>query len=571
MYILGLATMGEAAVALINDGEIVFAAEEERYSRKKHHIGFPAQALDDALRRAGIRFEDIDHVAHYWQPWILTHRVAHTLSVATRGLDLFLARAKRGQKQVRGHYLPMFTLPHTLRKKYGGRFKFHYVEHHLAHAASVFLTSPFTESAVFSYDGTGESTTTFFAHGRGEKISVLDRVKLPHSIGQFYSAFTNFLGFDMFAGDEYKVMGMAGWGTPRFYDYLSKNVLQPKADGTFRLDVTFLDHHLAKHRRYSDKAVAVLGPPRNPGEPFTQRHFDIAASVQKAMEETVFHMLRHLARRTGSKNLCLAGGCALNSLLNGKIQDRTPFENLYFHPAAMDAGGALGAALQVYHQVSGRPRQTVLDHSYLGPDYTVAECRQAAAAAGLDIEELALKDVPRRGAALLAEGHILGWFMGRLEWGPRALGHRSFLADPRKAEMKEIINDKIKLREPFRPFAPSMLQEASKRYFGREIDAPFMIQVFAVQEARRAEIPAVVHVDGTARPQMVKQAVNPRYWQLIKEFENITGVPVILNTSFNVQEPIVNTPKDAVQTFLNTRVEHLFLENLLVTKPQSDA
>ena len=559
--------MGESAAALIKDGEIVFAAEEERYTRKKHHIGFPENAMADGLLREGITMEQIDHVAHYWQPWILGHRVLHTLGIALRGLDLFWARAKRGGKQVRGSYLPMFTLPHRLKSLHGGNFRFHFVEHHIAHAASVFFTSPFEESAIFSYDGTGEATTTLFGQGRGEVISVLKRIKLPHSIGQFYSAFTNFLGFDMFAGDEYKVMGMAGWGEPRFYDYLAENVLMKTDDGGFCLDVTFMDHHLAKHRRYSRKAVDVLGPPRDPGEPFEDIHFDIAASVQKTMEETVFHMLRRLSVMTGSKNLCLAGGCALNSALNGKIREHTPFENLYFHPAAMDAGGALGAALEVWHKVSGRPREVVLDHAYLGSDYSVEECRSAALEAGLEVDELPMDEVPRRAAALLAEGEVLAWFMGRLEWGPRALGHRSFLADPRRAEMKEVINDKIKQREPFRPFAPSMLEEASVRYFGRSIDAPFMIQVFSVLPERRGEIPAVVHVDGTARPQMVKRTTNPRYWQLIKEFENITGIPVVLNTSFNVQEPIVNTPKDAVNTFLRTDLDHMFMENLLITRP----
>lgn len=560
--------MGESAAALIKDGEIFFAAEEERYSRCKHHIGFPENAVADGLRRASITMEGIDHVAHYWKPWILGHRVFHTASVAARGADLFFARAARGGQQVRGYYLPMFTLPGRIRKQYGGKFKFHFIEHHVAHAASVFLTSPFQEAAVFTYDGTGESTTTFFAHGRGEKISALKRIKLPHSIGQFYSAFTNFLGFDMFAGDEYKVMGMAGWGKPRYYNYLARNVLKKTDDGGFRLDVTFLDHHLAKHRRYGKSAQDLLGLPRHPGEPFEERHFDIAASVQKAVEEVVFHMLRRLAAMTGTRNLCLAGGCALNSLLNGKIRDRTPFENLYFHPAAMDAGGALGAALHVWHETCGGTRGPVLDHAFLGPDYTAAECRSAALGAGLNVEELSLEQVPRRAGALLAAGEVLGWFRGRLEWGPRALGNRSFLADPRKEEMKETINRKIKLREPFRPFAPSMLDEASERYFGRRIDAPFMIEVFSVLPDRREEIPAVVHVDGTARPQIVKKKSNPVYWSLIKEFENLTGVPVVLNTSFNVQEPIVNTPEDAVKTFLRTELDYLFMENLLITKPE---
>lgn len=568
MYILGLTTMGESAAALLRDGEIVFAAEEERYSRVKHHIGFPYAALADCLAREGITMAEIDGISHYWQPWILGHRVLHTLGVAARGLNLFAARARRGARQVRGHYLPMFYMPLKIRRELGpGRFKFHYVEHHLAHSASVFFTSPFEESAIFSYDGTGESTTTLFARGRGKGMEVLKRIKLPHSIGQFYSAATNFLGFDMFAGDEYKVMGMAGWGEPRFFDYLERNVLRKTSDGGFELDITFMDHHLAKHRIYSQRATEALGPAREPDGEVTQRHFDVAASVQKVMESTVFHMLRHLSRATGSRNLCLAGGCALNSLLNGKIEANTPFENLYFHPAAMDAGGALGSALHTWHCRMGKPRGSSLRHAYLGPDYTVDRCRQAALAQGLQVEELSEEEVPVRAARLLSEGEILAWFMGRLEWGPRALGHRSFLADPRREEMKELINDKIKHREPFRPFAPSMLAEASERYFGKPVDAPFMITVYEVLPERRSEIPAVVHVDGTARPQTVERDVNPRYWQLIKEFEKLTSVPVILNTSFNVQEPIVNTPEDAVKTFLGTDLDYLFMERLLIRRP----
>ncbi len=569
MYLLGLTTMGESAAAFLSDGRVLFAAEEERYSRVKHHIGFPHRALADGLARLGLKLEDIDHVCHYWQPWILGHRVGHTLGVAARGLDLFKARAKRGAQQVRGHYLPMFLYPVTLRKAAPkARFRFHYVEHHLAHAASAFFTSPFETAAILSYDGTGESTTTLLALGRGTRIEVLKRIKLPHSIGQFYSAATNFLGFDMFAGDEYKVMGMAGWGEPRFAEYLLQNVLVPTPDGGFRLDITFLDHHLAKHRIYPQRAIEVFGPPRRPGDPFEQRHYDVAASVQKAVEEVTFHMLRHLARRTGVRRLCVTGGVALNSLLNGKIQERTPFDELWFHPAANDAGASLGAALYVWHAKLGRPREAVLDHAFLGPDYPVERCRRAALGAGLQVEELPEEQVPLRAAQLLAQGEIVAWFRGKMEWGPRALGHRSFLADPRRAEIKDLINEKIKLREPFRPFAPSLLEEAAPRYFGRPVRAPFMIQVFPVVPERRDEIPAVVHVDGTARPQTVRRDTEPAYWRLIHEFEKLTGVPVVLNTSFNVQEPIVNTPEDAVATFKKTGVAHLFLENLHVTKPQ---
>ena len=567
MYIVGLTTMGESAAAILRDGEIVACAEEERFSRQKHHIGFPYRALAYCLREAGITIGDVDHIAHYWQPWILAHRVGHTLGVALTGIDLFRARAARGARQVRGSYLPMFYMPFKVRKELGrGRFRFHYVEHHLSHAASAFHVSPFEEAAVLTFDGAGESTTVLFAHGRGRDLKVLGRIKLPHSLGQFYSAATNFLGFDMFAGDEYKVMGMAGWGQPTHYDALAREVVVKDAPGSFKLDITFLDHHLAKHHRYGERALRLFGPPRQPEEEVTQRHFDIAASVQKVFEETLFHLLRWLHEQTGSRSLCLAGGCALNSLANGKIVENTPFERVFIQPAAHDAGGALGSALYVRHVLLGAPRSTTLQHAYYGPGFTEGECRAAAEARGLVVTRLDDESLPRRVARILAEGGIVGWFQGRMEWGPRALGSRSFLADPRRADMKETINRKIKLREPFRPFAPSILAEASERYFGRRHEAPFMVTVFPVLPERRREIPAVVHVDGTARPQLVERDVNPRYWRLIKEFENLTGVPVVLNTSFNVQEPIVCTPSDAVDTFLKTDVDYLVMENLLLAR-----
>ncbi|HYK90616.1 MAG TPA: carbamoyltransferase C-terminal domain-containing protein [Acidobacteriota bacterium] len=568
MYILGLTTMGESAAALLRDGEIVACAEEERFSRQKHHIGFPYHATAYCLSEAGIGIAEVNHVAHYWQPWILRHRVTHTLGILARGYDLFKARVQRGSKQVRGHYLPMFYMPWQVRRDLGrSDFRFHYVEHHVSHAASSFFCSPFDESAILSFDGAGEEATVLFAHGQGSGIKILRRIRLPHSLGQFYSAVTNFLGFDMFAGDEYKVMGMAGWGEPTTSAFLEREVLVRDAPGSFRLDIAFLDHHLAKHRRYSERAIRLWGEARRPDEEVTQRQYDVAASVQKAFEDTLFHLLDWLFHQTNSPNLCIAGGCALNSLANGKITSRTPFEHLYVQPAAHDAGGALGSALFVYHGRLGGPRKSVMRHAYWGPSFDESCCRKAAERARLNPQWLRDQDLFARAAGLIAEGKIIAWFRGRMEWGPRALGNRSFLADPRRSDMKEVINRKIKLREPFRPFAPSILAEASERYFGRTLEAPFMITVFPLLASRREEIPAVVHVDGTARPQLVEREVNPGYWSLIRAFAERTGVPVLLNTSFNVQEPIVCTPEDAVRTFLATEVDYLVMGNLLMPRP----
>jgi carbamoyltransferase len=568
MYVLGLTTMGESAAALLRDDEIVACAEEERFSRQKHHIGFPEQSVRYCLREAGIGIDAIDHVTHYWKPWVLGHRVSHTLGLAFKSLRLFEARARRGASQVRGHYLPMFYMPQKVRRMFGGgRFRFHYVDHHVSHAASAFYTSPFDEAAVLTVDGAGEDTTVLFAHGRGRRLEVLRRIKLPHSLGQFYSAVTNFLGFDMFAGDEYKVMGMAGFGEPTFYETLAREVLMRDAPGSFALDVTFLDHHLAKHHLYGERARKLLGAPRQSGEDVVQRHYDVAASVQKAFEETLFHMLRWLHEQTGSANLCMAGGCALNSLANGKAAANTPFERLFVQPASHDAGGALGSALYLRHGILELPRRApAMRHAYYGPGFDEAACRAALHAAGVPHVRFEEPELLKHVAASLARGQMIAWFQGRMEWGPRALGNRSFLADPRTLDVRETLNRKIKLREPFRPFAPSMLAEASQRYFGRHLEAPFMTTVFPVLAARRQEIPAVVHVDGTARPQLVEREANPRYWGLIREFEAITGVPVLLNTSFNVQEPIVCTPEDAVRTFLATEVDHLVLGNLVASR-----
>ena len=568
MYVLGLTTMGESAAALFWNGEIVHAAEEERFSRTKHHIGFPYEAAKSCLQSAGIALAEVDHVAHYWRTWMLGHRIGHTIPILLKSPRLFRARAKRGAQQVGGHYRKMFQLKNTLSEAFGEHdATIHYVEHHIGHAASAFYASPFDKAAILTLDGTGESTTTMASVGEGNRIRVLNRVKLPHSLGQFYSAATNFLGFDMFQGDEYKVMGMAAYGEPEYYDFLRENVLLANGGGSFKLDITYLDHHLAKHHEYPEKITSVFGAPRRPDDEITERHYNVAASVQKVLEETVLHMLVDLHRRTGEKRLCLAGGVALNSVMNGRILRESPFEELFIQPAAHDAGGALGSALYVLHHKLGEPRRFAMQDAYLGPGFSSERCLASARARKLEHEEIPREELPKKAARALAEGKILAWFQGRMEWGPRALGHRSFLADPRNPKMKEILNVRIKLREPFRPFAPSMLEEAAPRYFGEAVSSPYMLVVLPVTASMRDEIPAVVHVDGTARPQTVSRETEPLYWELIHEFERASGVPVVLNTSFNIQEPIVCTPEEAVNTFLRSSVDALVMENVWVPHP----
>lgn len=567
MYILGLTTLGDAAATLIRDGELIAAAEEERFSRIKHHSGFPYQTLQFCLEHAGIRLADVEHVGLYWKPWVLRHKAIQALKSAAISRAMFQARVERGVRQVGGSYLGMLRLPRLLREKYGpSRFRFHYLDHHLCHAASAFYVSPFESAAILTMGGTGEDTTTLFARGEGIDIRPLRRIKLPHSLGQFYSTVTNFLGFDMFAGDEWKVMGLAAYGEPEYYDFFSRRVLSLNGRGDYRLNIRVLDHHLAKRYQFSEEAVAVLGPPRKPDEPIETRHQNIAASAQKVLEDVVLGLLAVLHEETGEENLCLAGGVAFNSVMNGRIMRETPFRRFFVQPAAGDAGCSLGAAYLIYHGHLRHPRKFVMEHAYWGPAFDSARCAAALRAANLPFETLPDPELLPRVAKLLADGAIVGWFQGRMEFGPRALGNRSFLADPRRPDMRQLLNEKVKLREWFRPLAPSMLAEASADIFGQPRYDPFMITVFPVAEDQRDRIPAVVHVDGTARPQTVRRDINPRYWQLIKEFERLTGVPVLLNTSFNIQEPIVCTPEDAIETFQGAQFDALVLEDHLVLR-----
>ena len=568
MYILGLTTLGDAAATLIKDGEIVAAAEEERFSRIKHHSGFPYEAIGYCLREAGIRIADIAHIGLYWKPWVLRHKALQALRSGLISRQMFRARLDRGVRQIGDSYLGMFAYPGLIRKHFGpGKFRFHFLEHHRCHAASAFFVSGFPHAAIITWDGTGEDTTTLFLRGSDRDITVLKRIKLPHSLGQFYSAVTNFLGFDMFAGDEWKVMGLAAYGRPEYYDFFARHVLTANGqENDFSLNIRVLDHHLAKRYQFSDQIIKELGPPRRPDEDLTERHWDIAASAQKVLEETALRMVKWLHRESGEENLCLAGGVAFNSVLNGRIMKESPFKRFFVQPAAGDAGCSLGAALLIHHTLLKQPRRFVMKHAYYGPGFTAEECARALREAGLQFQTLPDEELLPQVARLLADGAIVAWFQGRMEFGPRALGNRSFLADPRRADMRQLLNTKVKLREWFRPLAPSMLEDVAETIFGRPHCDPFMITVLNVAAAQRATIPAVVHVDGTARPQTVSRKTNPRYWQLIREFEKLTGVPMLLNTSFNIQEPIVCNPEDAIRTFRMASFDALVLENHLVLR-----
>lgn len=567
MIVLGINNMHDASAAIIADGKVMAAAEEERFSRCKHHIGFPVSAIQYCLDETGITIKDLDAVALSWKPWVLGTRIFHALKSASFSKRAFQAKARRGMGQMGNEWRQLFSMKQLIEKKIGkGNFKLHYIDHHLCHAASAFYVSPFEKAAALTVDGAGEKDTTVFWACEGTELKRIASIKIPHSLGQFYATITGFLGFKI-QSDEYKVMGMASYGNPTFADFFRNEVFDIREDGTFRMNNRFLDYHLARQSIFLDETIRVLGKNRLPGEEITNRHMDIAKSAQVVLEEILFHMANRLHRETRIDKLCLAGGVALNCVANGKLLANTAFRQIFVQPAAGDAGTSLGAALYVYHRYTREPRKYQMMDAYWGPSYSNQECINALHEFGLSYKELTKEELCSRIAASLSHGELVFWFQGRMEWGPRALGNRSLLADPRRAEMKDIINLKVKQREPFRPFAPSVLEEKSRDYFEIPIPSPFMLFTCRVNPDKQKEIPAVSHVDGTARPQTVSREANPLYWNLIKEFENRTGIPVLLNTSFNVQEPIVCTPKDAIACFLKTRVDHLVLNNLLIEQP----
>ncbi len=563
MYVLGITSFGhDSAAALLHDGHLVCAVEEERFARKKHTGEFPARAIQACLAAARIRPDQVDAVGFYWNPWAqIARRGMHLVRYFPDSLALLSLKLNTVSSR--------WSVPGRIRDFLGKpSLPVHMVEHHLAHAASAFHVSPFDEAAILSIDGTGEWTTTLYAHGRGNDIRKLKEIYFPNTLGDLYTAVCVYLGFMPCSG-EGKVMGLAAYGDPNPWYEPMREMVRLKGDGDYVLDTrNFLFHVKGEQEWYSPRMVQIFGPPRPPEAPIEKRHEDIAAALQRVLEECVMDLVGYLKRATGSDRLCLAGGVALNSVMNGRILREGPFREVSVQPAANDAGASLGAALYVYHCIHGGARGYVLDSAQLGPEHSEEEMRQAAGASGLPVQEMPVEDLVPHAAEALAQGKIIGWFRGRAEFGPRALGARSILADPRRKEMKDILNFRVKHREPFRPFAPAIPLERCADYFERDYPSPFMLLVYNVLTHRRDEVPSITHVDGTARVQTVDKRIDPVFHSLVEEFGRKTGTPVLLNTSFNVRgEPIVNSPEQAVSCFLGTDLDALALGNRWIEKP----
>ncbi len=585
--ILGLSAYhADAAAAAVADGCFIAGVEEERFRRIKHWAGFPELALGWCARELGDA-AGVDAIAIAREPraylgrkaWLALSHPRSLFRAAGRVKNLYAVASLEGRVKAS---LGLLQSPPIIP-----------VEHHRAHLASAFYCSPFEEAACLSVDGFGDFVSTMLAHGRGNKLEILDRVHFPHSLGIFYSAMTQYLGFPHF-GDEYKVMGLAAYGSTRFVSEVTQ-LVPPLPDGTFRLDLSYF-RHLSEGvdmtwesgeptlgRLFTPKLERLLGPSRPPDEPLAQRHMDIAASMQAVYEDRFFALVKRVLKLTGTNRLALAGGCALNSLANGRIFDRTPVKEIFIQAASGDAGTSLGAALYVHHDVLREKRSGfVMEHSSWGPQYGEAEVRRALAAGipgsnGVDGVfggggELQISTAPdsaglcEQTAAAIARGEVVGWFQGRAEWGPRALGNRSILGDPRRADMKDLLNLKIKRRESFRPFAPSILEERVGEWFMHSQPDPFMLKVYSFRKEKLDQVPAVVHVDGSGRLQTVSDRSNALYAELIRAFERETGVPIVLNTSFNENEPIVNTPAEALDCFLRTKMDRLVMGSISVVR-----
>ncbi len=582
MNILGLnAYHGDVSAALVRDGKLIAAVEEERYVRIKHVTGFPTKAIEACLRMGGMQAKDVDLFAvsrrphaHLWRKglFVLQNRPKQTLTDRARNMASI------------GRLSDTIASAVGL-EEYDVRPRMRYVEHHPAHLASAAFVSPFDDAAVCAIDGFGDFVSTSWGRLAGTSLDVSGRVFFPHSLGLLYLAITQYLGFPNY-GDEFKVMGLAPYGEPRYVREI-ESLVNLQSDGRFELDLSYFSHWNEGvqmtwsegaptiGRVFTPKLEQLLGPARRKDEPVTPQHEAIAASLQAAFETAAMHVLNHVYQATKNPRLCLAGGCAMNSVANGKIRERTPFREVFIQPASGDNGTALGAAFHAWHEASpSSPRDFVMEHSYWGPEFSDAEIAATLREHAAEIRAAGCTErhwdddasVDAWTADQIAAGKVIGWFQGRMEWGARALGNRSIVADPRRADMRDIINTRIKFRERFRPFAPSIAEEALDEYFVGAVPDPFMLQVYPVRPDKRSVVPAITHVDGSGRLQTVSQRSNPRYWNLIKAFERVSGVPMLLNTSFNENEPIVLRPAEALDCFLRTHMDVLVMGRHVVER-----
>ena len=574
MIILGInAYHADSSAAIFKDGIVIAATEEERFKRIKHWAGFPCEAIKFCLREAGVTLKEVDYVCIGRDPKAkVWNKAKYVLKSLTKKNTLLFDRIKNSKKvaSIESELAAISGLSESKIKP-----KIQNVEHHRSHLASAFFASPFDEAAILSIDGSGDFTTTMIAVGNGNQIQVLDSVDFPVSAGLFYTAFTQYLGFPHY-GDEYKVMGLAPYGKPVYVDEIRK-ILHFDEDGLFSWDADYfanpneikLDYstHIPDISvLYAHKMIEVFGEPRQKNEELSQKHKDIAASVQKVCEELILHILNHLQKRTGMKNICIAGGVAQNSVANGKIIENTKFENLYIPSAGHDAGISMGCAMYAYNHVLKQKRVPAVYSAYTGSKFSNEEIEAFLKEKGIKYERLDDEKLFDEITDKLIEPGVVGWFSGRAEFGPRALGARSIIADPRNNKAKELLNTKIKRRESFRPFAPSILKEYVAEYFTKVEDVPFMEKVFPIKPEKHSIIPAVTHADGTGRLQTVDKNISPRYYNLIERFRQKTGVPILLNTSFNENEPIVNTPAEALDCFLRTQMDMLVMENCVIER-----
>ena len=562
MNVLGISCYyHDAAACLLRDGEIVAAAQEERFTRKKHDQEFPLHAIRYCLRAGGITPEDLDCVGFYDKPLLKFERMLTTyLATFPRSFPSF-------QKAMPIWLRQKLWVKDEIRRTLDYRGEILFAEHHQSHAASAFLVSPFREAAILTVDGVGEWSTASYGVGKDRAVDLFFELRFPHSLGLLYSAFTYYLGFKVNSA-EYKVMGLAPYGEPRYFDRIMRELLDLKEDGSFKMNLAYFNyvHGLTMtNGRFSE---LFGGPPRSSEGPLEQRHKDIAASIQKVCEHVMLKMASHLHRATGQENLCMAGGVALNCVANGRILRECPYREIFIQPAAGDAGGAVGVAAFIYHTLMGHPRTHTWRHAYLGPEFSNDDIREYLVKNDIACHEHSTPDLLRKTARLIDEQQVIGWFQGRMEFGPRALGNRSILADARNPKNKDIVNLKIKFRESFRPFAPTVLLDRVSEYFELDGPSPYMLLVAQVRPEKRV-IPSVTHVDGSARIQTISREENPLYYDLIREFDRLTGCPVIINTSFNVRgEPIVCTPHDAYLCFMRTNMDHLVMGNYLLDKKE---